>query len=130
MSYFHFPFRVVMMLTSYNEEVPVTLLISVSKKNLKKAVQRNRAKRIIRECFRINQHIAVEALRREGISLIVGLIYTPKELPAFNQTNTRMIGLLSHLTEKAHPMTYKNDPHSSAPGKISEPHTENNEKSL
>lgn len=130
MSYFHFPFRVVVMLGNSHEETPIKLLISVSKKNLKKAVQRNRAKRIIRECFRINRHLAVEDLQREDFSLIVGLIYTPKELPDFKQTNSRMVGLLSHLAEKARPMTHKNMPGMQIVRKNSESHTESNEKSL
>lgn len=58
-----FPLRVVFMpLSSDRQEAKVSVLISVSKRRFKRAVKRNRVKRLIREAYRKNKSILYEAL--------------------------------------------------------------------
>lgn len=56
-----FPIRVVYMPVEQGE-VPASILISVSKRRFKRAVKRNRVKRQIREAYRKNKSLLVDAI--------------------------------------------------------------------
>lgn len=59
-----FPLRVVYMpLTPEENVADASILISVPKKRFKHAVKRNRVKRQVREAYRHNKHILLEALK-------------------------------------------------------------------
>ncbi|WP_379967121.1 ribonuclease P protein component [Epilithonimonas sp. UC225_85] len=52
--------------------------VSVSKKFFKRAVDRNRIKRLLRECYRLNKSIYIEAF---GERSIVMLFWASKDMP-------------------------------------------------
>lgn len=54
-----FPLRIVYMQTP-REEIPVQILVSVSKRHFKHAVDRNRAKRQVREAYRHHKQLLTE----------------------------------------------------------------------
>ncbi len=51
-----YPFRVVYLETMRSGTMPLSILISVPKKRIKSAVDRNRMKRLTREAYRLNRH--------------------------------------------------------------------------
>ena len=53
--------------------------VSVSKRHFKKAVHRNRIKRLLRECYRLNKHLFVEKFGTNSISM---LFWVSTEKPA------------------------------------------------
>lgn len=62
-----FPLRVLFMpLPAEAGQPSVSVLVSVSKRRFKRAVRRNRVKRQIREAYRKNKRILVEALEAAG----------------------------------------------------------------
>lgn len=64
-------------------EAPLRMMVSVGKKRFKRAVKRNRVKRLVREAWRLNKH-AVEAALAESAevgSLHVAFVFVGKELP-------------------------------------------------
>jgi ribonuclease P protein component len=53
----------------------------VSSRNFKKAVDRNRIKRLTREAYRLNKGLLNQVVEQRNLSLITFFIYTGKELP-------------------------------------------------
>jgi ribonuclease P protein component len=55
-----YPLRLVYVAHDFEEDVPLKMGVSVSKKYFKHAVDRNRFKRILRECYRLNKQMLTE----------------------------------------------------------------------
>ena len=61
-----FPLRIVVMETArVADDVPIQILVSVSKRHFKHAVDRNRVKRQVREAYRHNKQILKEKVQQE-----------------------------------------------------------------
>ncbi|MBW6489647.1 MAG: ribonuclease P protein component [Lentimicrobium sp.] len=78
-----------------DQEPGIKVLISVSKRNFKKAVDRNKIKRLLRECYRKNKAIT-ENLSNDG-KLLLGFIFVGKEIPLFSSLELIIIELLHRL---------------------------------
>ena len=82
-----FPLRIVYMPVE-GENLPVaTILISVPKKRFKRAVKRNRVKRQVREAYRKNKHILLDALKDSGRKIAIAFIWLDNELRWLNCCN-------------------------------------------
>lgn len=91
-SFYLFPFKV---LSKHNPdgEFPVhQVLISVSKRNFKKAVDRNLIKRRVRESYRLNKNLLPARPK-----LLIAYIYTAKEILTFAQIQERLIKTLNRF---------------------------------
>lgn len=72
-----------------DEGVPAKLLIVVPKKKLHHAVDRNRTKRLIRECYRLQKSDLHAFLESKGVSISLAIIYTDKYPPKFRKLYER-----------------------------------------
>lgn len=94
-----YPMRIVYRsVTARPGEPAVKVLVSVAKRRLHHAVDRNRAKRQIREGYRVQKHALYEALD-EGKGLHIGLIWLA-DRPMPSEKIHRSIGtLLGRIAE-------------------------------
>ena len=94
-----FPLRAVYMSVE-QQEVPVSILISVPKKRFKRAVKRNRVKRQIREAYRVNKHELLNILVERKCRLAIAFIYLSDQLVESSIIEDRMRVALVRITEK------------------------------
>lgn len=79
--------------------------VGVSAKNFKKAVDRNRIKRLIKEAYRLQKLLLKEKIKESDKSLSVFFIFTGKELPDFKvvkeKTEVALKKLVKLIDEKS-----------------------------
>ncbi len=98
-SFIAYPLRVVFYQEEANEDkAAVAIMVSVSKKKFKRAVRRNRVKRLIREAYRLNKAELLQLSRERNKRLDIAFLYLKNELPAYAEIEKaikKAIGILS-----------------------------------
>ncbi|MBO74999.1 MAG: ribonuclease P protein component [Flavobacteriales bacterium] len=82
-----------------SEDVPCQILVSVSKRSFKRAVDRNRIKRLMREAWRLQKHTAYLAFQEHEKQRALVLIYVGKELPTFERMQASIETLIAQMIE-------------------------------
>ena len=98
-SFLAFPIKVVFKTTELPQSVPVQAGFSVSKKIFKRAVKRNRIKRLMREAYRLNKQML--PMPAEKQQMPVFFIFIGKELPSFAQVEKAMKKALYKLSNSS-----------------------------
>ncbi len=93
-----FPFRVVYQKSAANsgEEV-LQAAFSVSKRYFKKAVHRNRVKRLMREAYRLQKNGLQHSLQQGNQQMIVFIMYTGNELPEHMLVMEKIAAVIKRL---------------------------------
>lgn len=93
------PYRV-LYIAKENSTAPwLSFGTGVSAKNFKKAVDRNRVKRLTREAYRLQKNALQEKLRDTNTHLNIFFIYTAKELPLYDDVYKK-IGIVLDKLDK------------------------------
>ena len=71
--------------------------VAVSSKNFKRAVDRNRVKRLIREAYRLQKNQLQEKFKEENKGLYLFVVYTAKDLPEYQLVYDKMGVILKKL---------------------------------
>lgn len=101
-----FPMRVVfMILPSSPQTSPASVLISVSKRHFKHAVDRNRTKRQIREAYRLNKHQLYDILEQKGLHLAIAFLWLADRLYTTEEVENCMKRLLIRISENLNATT-------------------------
>ncbi len=80
---FSYPYRIFWHIVDVdNQQVPISIIISVSKRNFKRAVDRNLIKRYIRESYRTQKSLLQDSLENKKIQ--IALLYIEKEIKNFH----------------------------------------------
>lgn len=93
------PISLVWILLDDCEDSRVKVGVSVSKRLFKKAVDRNRIKRLLREGYRLNQLSLKETLEKQDVRVAFFLIYRGRRMPEFKGMEGKIILTLQRLEE-------------------------------
>src|SRR3970040_1478676 len=85
-----YPLRLVYHFGSLSDGQKIKMGVSVSKKNFKKAVDRNYFKRILRETYRLKKHILIDNLEQPYAFM---LFYQTNDRLSYDEINTKTIQL-------------------------------------
>ena len=95
-----YPLRTVYFISSENPS-GVEVLISVPKKKFKRAVHRNRIKRLIREAYRLNKNELCNVVISGNLQMQVAFVYVADKELNFHELNDKMKQILDQLKKIA-----------------------------
>lgn len=98
-----YPLRIVYSVHEKIDNTPVKVMVSVPKKRFKRAVKRNRLKRLMRESYRLNKLKITEFCMEKNISLQIAFNYVSDEEMDFKTIESKMIVALQKIENKLNP---------------------------
>ena len=100
-SFVAFPLRVIYLpIDKDDSETPVSMLVSVSKKRLKHAVDRNYIKRRVRESYRLRKHDLTHLYSEKNKTLLLAFLYLDNTKVSYEQIDRAMAKAIQTLQEK------------------------------
>ena len=100
-SFISYPLRVMYLIHEQSTNAGCSILVSVPKKRIKKAVHRNRIKRLIRESYRLNKQLMDSSSFHET-SIDVAFIYVKDNASEFSVIQKAMQKALSQISNRIH----------------------------
>lgn len=97
-----FPYKVFYQWGQPASANPLLFGITAGTRNFKKAVDRNRIKRLTREAFRLQKEPLQQLLETQQKQLQVFFIYIGKELPDYESTQQKTALILNKLIQMVH----------------------------
>ncbi len=94
-----FPLKIFYLEIKETIDFPAKIGVGVSVKNFKKAVERNRIKRLLREAYRTEKFLLHRFLKEENKNVAVFFLYIDKALPEENNIRNKMPFVLKKLVK-------------------------------
>ena len=95
-----YPLRIMYIVETKTDLVPASVMVSVPKKRFKRAVKRNRLKRLMREAYRLNKHILIDKLKENNFQIHLAFNYVSDEEMNFSSIEKKVILALQKIVEK------------------------------
>ena len=95
-----YPLRVVFIIEPTRDNVPSSVLVSVPKKRFKRAVKRNRLKRLMREAYRLNKTLLIEKLEEKHLQVHIAFNYVSDDELDFATVEKKMKLSLQKLVDR------------------------------
>jgi ribonuclease P protein component len=95
-----FPIKIFYLQPDASLDFPVKVGVGVSARNFKKAVERNRIKRLLREAYRTEKLLLHKYLKEHNRQVIVFLLYIDKTLPDFSTLKIKMPLIFEQLIKR------------------------------
>jgi ribonuclease P protein component len=92
-------FRVIWDLNTGVRTSPAQILVSIPKREIKKAVKRNLIRRRIKEAYRKNKNRLYECLENIDISINIILVFRKNDVPDYQETEQAVKDFLARLSE-------------------------------
>ena len=73
------------------------VMIVAPKRKFHHAVDRNRVRRLTRECYRLRKHALYDFLQQHGLTLVFSMVYIHNEIMSYDQLGHKMDKLLAAL---------------------------------
>lgn len=99
-SFLVYPFRIVFYEYEYTASEPVSVLVSIPKKRLKRATARNRMKRLVREAYRINKDLLLSHLLQSNHRIDIAFVYVKDELTGYDKVEKSVCKSLQEISNK------------------------------
>jgi ribonuclease P protein component len=96
-----YPFRIISLPVPENDRSALSahqVLFSVPKRNFRKAVQRNRIKRQMREAYRVNKH-RITYKEQCSVPFLIAYIYIAKQAHPYSLIEEKIITSLDRLVD-------------------------------
>jgi ribonuclease P protein component len=83
-----------------NQQLPLQTLISVPKRRIPKACDRNRIKRLIRESFRLHKQPLIDQLIQKKVSINLAILYSENKVLDYKEIHDKICLTLQRLSQK------------------------------
>jgi ribonuclease P protein component len=97
--FFEYPFNVIWKVDS-NSDSTLKMAVSVPKKKIPNATDRNKIKRLVREAFRKNKTIVQQPLEAKDVKLHLMLIYSQSNIMSMSEIEDKISVTLQRLAEQ------------------------------
>jgi ribonuclease P protein component len=81
------------------QQKPCSLIVMASANKYKKAIVRNRIKRLLKDIYRNNKSLFYPYLTQYNKKCQLGIMYNGNEIPTFGEVEESMVSLLKRIPE-------------------------------
>ena len=98
-SLFEFPVKLIFLFRDPNEQPTSRVIVSAARRRLKRAVHRNRMKRLMRESFRHLKPGLNQKLEEQNMAVDLGIVYVDGKLCDYKELNNKIADLFQRFYE-------------------------------
>ncbi|HKP31715.1 MAG TPA: ribonuclease P protein component, partial [Chitinophagaceae bacterium] len=93
------PFRIYYSFEKLQSKFPAQAGFTAPSKSFKRAVDRNRIKRLTREAYRLQKNDLYDALKERSRQMIIFFVYNGKEIPKYEIVTQSMTSIIKKLVK-------------------------------